>query len=104
MHQLSELTFNSDQAFGTLTTRLLRSGLIDRQQGLGRVIVHTLTEKGKMLLQQGQARHHRVMEGHFAGLSDDERDLLGTLLNKLGGYLTTSHDHRLGLRPIDFGE
>ena len=39
MHFLAELTFNSDQAFGKLVARLLRSGLVQRQSGAGRALV-----------------------------------------------------------------
>ena len=35
-HRLAELTFNSDQSFGRLTTRLRRSKLVTRRPGAGR--------------------------------------------------------------------
>ena len=83
MHQLAELTFNSDQAFGTLTTRLLRSGLIERIPGPGRVSHHRLTPKGEMLLRDGGKLVQAVFAKSFAPLSTEERDALATLLAKL---------------------
>lgn len=54
MHLLAELTFNPDQAFGTLAHNLLRAGLIKRQQGQGRVLIPVLTERGPVLLMEGK--------------------------------------------------
>ena len=83
MHRLAELTFNSDQAFGTLASRLLRAGLIKRRQGRGRVLVHVLTEEGRRLLDEGARCHGTVVEASFAVLLDNERDMLGVILTKL---------------------
>ena len=83
MHRLAELSFNSDQAFGTLTTRLLRIGLIERLQGPGRVTHHRLTPKGVDLLRKGRKLMVKVLALSFAPLDDDERDTLGRLLTKL---------------------
>ena len=83
MHALAELTFNSDQAFGTLASRLLRAGLIERQQGPGRVLVHILTDQGKALLKEGNGRHAAVMHTAFAVLSVEDRDTLGRILRQL---------------------
>src|SRR5271154_3192007 len=52
-HQLAEHTFNSDQAFGTLTNRLLARGWVDRDRGLGRTTLLRLTAKGRALLLEG---------------------------------------------------
>jgi DNA-binding MarR family transcriptional regulator len=83
MHRLAELSFNSDQAFGTLTTRLLRVGLIERLQGPGRVTNHRLTPKGGDLLRKGQKLMMKVLALSFAPLDEEERDTLGRLLAKL---------------------
>jgi DNA-binding MarR family transcriptional regulator len=83
MHRLAELSFNSDQAFGTLTTRLLRSGLIERFQGAGRVTHHRLTPKGAEFLRKGRKLVTKVLASSFASLDEDERDTLGRLLAKL---------------------
>lgn len=83
MHQLAEVTFNSDQAFGTLTTRLLRSGLIERTPGPGRVSHHRLTPKGEKLLGEGGKLVQAVFARSFAPLSGEECDTLAALLAKL---------------------
>ncbi|KJC35563.1 hypothetical protein UP09_30470 [Bradyrhizobium sp. LTSP885] len=83
MHRLAELSFNSDQAFGTLTARLLRVGLIERFQGPGRVTHHRLTPRGTELLREGRKRVMKVLALSFASLDEDERNTLGRLLAKL---------------------
>jgi len=83
MHRLAELSFNSDQAFGTLTTRLLRIGLIERFQGPGRVTHHRLTPNGADLLRKGRKLVLKVLALSFASLDEEERDTLGRLLTKL---------------------
>ena len=85
MHQLSELTFNSDQAFGTLTTRMLRLGLIQRRPGVGRATIHSLTPKGETLLHQGRELLHEVLAASFAPLDEKERVTLAALLGKVVG-------------------
>ncbi len=89
MHRLAELTFNSDQAFGTLAARLLRAGLIERRQGPGRVLAHVLTTRGEALLKEGADRHAAVLHASFAALSAGERDTLGRLLARLARPLST---------------
>jgi DNA-binding MarR family transcriptional regulator len=83
MHRLAELSFNSDQAFGTLTARLLRVRLIERFQGPGRVTHHRLTPKGADLLRKGRKLATKVLALSFASLDEEERDTLGRLLTKL---------------------
>jgi DNA-binding MarR family transcriptional regulator len=84
-HQLAELTFNSDQAFGTLTGRLLRLGLVERQAGGGRALSHRLSSHGATVLAQGRERVLAVYTASFAPLDEDERQQLGRLLTKLLG-------------------
>lgn len=85
MHALAELTFNSDQAFGTLTTRLQRAGLIERSQGPGRVNHHRLTPKGEALRKAGATLASAVLAKSFTPLTGGERDVLAALLTKLVG-------------------
>lgn len=83
MHRLATLTFNSDQAFGTLATRLRRLGLIERHPGRGRATRHGLTPKGKALLRAGRSRVQAVLAVTFAPLREGERKTLARLLGKL---------------------
>jgi DNA-binding MarR family transcriptional regulator len=82
-HALAELTFNSDQAFGTLTTRLERLGFVQRQNGTGRAIHHVLTAKGKQMLEQGYEIYLEFLQVAFAPLKLKERSVLLDLLMKL---------------------
>ena len=52
-HELAGMTFMSDQAFATLSARLLRAGLIERASGGGRRLHHGLTDEGRRLLSEG---------------------------------------------------
>jgi len=82
-HQLAEHTFNSDQAFGTLVTRLSARGLIERGPCNGRATVHRLTKKGKALLSDGQQVMSQVVGESFEPLKKSERDELARLLTKI---------------------
>ena len=82
-HQLAEQTFNSDQAFGTLLTRLQAAGLINRHPGSGRATVHKLTSKGQALLCDGEKIMFEVTNASFIRLTDDEREELARLLSKV---------------------
>jgi DNA-binding MarR family transcriptional regulator len=83
MHLLAELTFQSDQSFGTLATRLIDRGLVARQAGAGRKQLHVLTERGKELLEAGRAVQRQVMSESFAPLNRNERATLLSLLERL---------------------
>ena len=82
-HRLAELTFNSDQAFGTLTTRLLRLGFIEREAGPGRANAHHLTASGKAILAEGKGVMQAVLTASFAPLNDEERTTLLEIMIKL---------------------
>ncbi len=90
-HRLAEITFNSDQAFGTLLTRLLRLGLVERHPGAGHATVHHLTAKGETLFQEGHTLVLEVFAQSFAPLNEDERALLCGLLAKMLGNEQSSN-------------
>ena len=92
-HRLAELTFNSDQAFGTLTTRLLRLGFIERHPGPGRANMHRLTPSGKVMLAKGQEVMQKVLTASFAPLSQEERTTLWKILTKLLVHPLDDDDH-----------
>lgn len=83
-HELALATFQSDQAFGTLATRLVSQGLITREPGRGRRIDHHLTPAGQELLDRGNAVAREVFATSFAELSEAERGQLLALLERLG--------------------
>ncbi|WP_345474038.1 MarR family winged helix-turn-helix transcriptional regulator [Actinoallomurus oryzae] len=81
LHDLALLTFQTDQSFGSLATRMADRGLIERVPGPGRAVRHRLTERGKELLREGTEIHEKVVTGSFAPLAPDELDRLGDLLS-----------------------
>ncbi len=83
MHGLAVRTFNSDQAFGTLMTRLLRQKLVVRQPGAGRTNLHRLTPRGETLLEDGHRCIRQTLVKIFAPLSAAEHTQLQTLLHKV---------------------
>jgi len=82
-HRLAQLSFNSDQAFGTLTNRLIQRGLIVRESGPGRAVAHKLTPLGTSLCSQGAEIHARIIANAFAPLGASDRDILFALLSRL---------------------
>src|SRR5690348_15259684 len=47
LHDLAELTFQTDQSFGSLAVRMVDRGLIERVPGPGRAVKHRLTAHGE---------------------------------------------------------
>ncbi len=82
-HKLAGLTFQTDQAFGTLANRLLDRGLIRREAGEGRAIRHRLTPAGERMLESGLAVADGVLATSFAPLDAAERRQLHGLLTKM---------------------
>lgn len=82
-HQLAELTFNSDQALGTLLTRLHKADLVTPYSGGGRVTLHELSAKGKKLQHEGQQIMQSVTRKSFKVLSAEEQEKLACLLGKI---------------------
>jgi DNA-binding MarR family transcriptional regulator len=83
LHELAQLTFQSDQAFGTLATRMVERGLIERVDGPGRAVRHRITRKGANLLDAGGAIADEVLAESFASLTRRQLDTLGELLDAL---------------------
>ncbi|WP_213816626.1 MarR family winged helix-turn-helix transcriptional regulator [Glaciihabitans sp. dw_435] len=82
-HDLAVVTFQSDQAFGTLANRLVDLGLITRSAGHGRRIEHTLTDEGRQVLTDGHAIVGGILDGRFSPLGEDDRATLLRLLQTL---------------------
>jgi DNA-binding MarR family transcriptional regulator len=75
-HDLALATFQSDQSFGTLASRLVDRGLITRSAGRGRRIEHTLTDAGRTALEEGHQVAQGVLHDLFAPLAEDQRAAL----------------------------
>lgn len=84
-HALALATFQSDQSFGTLATRLVDQRLIVRKPGRGRRIEHELTADGEAVLAAGYPVSTGVLAASFADLSAAERATLFDLIGRAGG-------------------
>lgn len=83
-HALAEMTFQTDQSFGTLANRLEARGLIKRATGRGRAIRHRLTPKGEATLRKGYEVVEPVFEASFSPLTVlQRRELYGLLSTAL---------------------
>ncbi|MFI5952553.1 MarR family winged helix-turn-helix transcriptional regulator [Cryptosporangium sp. NPDC051539] len=86
LHDLAQLTFQTDQSFGTLAGRLLDRGLIERVPGPGRAVRHRLTPHGEQVREAGQALLNEVLERTFRVLGPSELEIFdGFLLRLLNG-------------------
>lgn len=84
LHDLAGLTFQSDQAFGTLAARMADRGLVERVSGPGRAVRHVITRRGRELLARGSEVADEVFAESFAPLSERQREVLAGLLDRLG--------------------
>jgi len=82
-HDLAVATFQSDQAFGTLASRLVDRGLIVRSAGRGRRLEHALTDAGRAALESGHHVASGILDELFAPLGEAQREELLTLLRQL---------------------
>lgn len=80
LHDLAQLTFQSDQAFGTLAARMIDDGLIQRVTGPGRAVKHELTPRGQALRKAGEKVVDPVLEKSFEALSAKQLATFGDLL------------------------
>jgi len=83
LHDLAQLTFQSDQAFGTLAGRMVDRGLIERTGGPGRAVRHRLTGRGERLREEGQALVEQVLVESFSALDAEELAAFDALLQRL---------------------
>jgi DNA-binding MarR family transcriptional regulator len=90
LHDLAQLTFQSDQAFGTLAGRMIERGLIERVPGPGRAVHHRLTDKGLKMRHAGDQIVDSVLAGSFAALTATQLATFDELLVKLLGSSDTN--------------
>lgn len=89
MHELALLTFQSDQAFGTLANRMQNLGIIKKNSGPGRAIRLSLTKKGIKLHLIGSGIVEKVVTETFAQLNPSQLKTLDSLLYQI---LNSTHD------------
>jgi DNA-binding MarR family transcriptional regulator len=80
LHDLAQLTFQTDQSFGTLAARMVERGLIERVPAPGRAIRHRITPQGEAVRREGARRVSATVRRSLAGLSPEQVDQLGALL------------------------
>jgi DNA-binding MarR family transcriptional regulator len=85
LHDLAQLTFQTDQSFGTLAARMIDRGLIERVPGPGRAVRHRLTDRGEELREQAGATLQEVLTESFSPLSAEEVQTFGELLARVLG-------------------
>ncbi|MFF4448739.1 MarR family winged helix-turn-helix transcriptional regulator [Streptomyces sp. NPDC001502] len=83
LHDLAQLTFQTDQAFGTLAARMAARGLIERVPGPGRAVRHALTPHGEEIRQEGERRVAAEVDRSLAPLAEAQLDQLGALLEQV---------------------
>jgi DNA-binding MarR family transcriptional regulator len=82
LHDLAQLTFQTDQSFGSLATRMAAAGLIERVEGPGRAVRHRLTERGEALRVSGQGRVDGVLANSLGRLESTDLEALGDVLER----------------------
>jgi DNA-binding MarR family transcriptional regulator len=85
LHDLAQLTFQTDQSMGSLATRMIARGLITRVEGPGRAIRHTPTPEGERIRKEGAQILDSVLTDSVGSLSPAERSTLLELLTKAAG-------------------
>jgi DNA-binding MarR family transcriptional regulator len=88
-HDLAVLTFQSDQAAGTLVARLIERGFAERVAGPGRAVRHRLTPPGREVLERAGPLVDEVLQGTLGTLTPRELDTLAGLLDRLVSAGTT---------------
>lgn len=83
LHDLAQLTFQTDQSMGTLAGRLIARGLVERVPGPGRAVRHALTAKGTALREAGAQRLDEVLAASFAPLTAAQLAAFDELLRRL---------------------
>jgi DNA-binding MarR family transcriptional regulator len=77
------MTFQTDQSFGALANRLLKSGMIERLPGPGRAIRHRLTPRGEATLRKGHEVVGPVLESSLAPLTSRQREDFYRLIGRV---------------------
>jgi DNA-binding MarR family transcriptional regulator len=72
LHDIAVLTFQSDQAMGTLAQRMIDRGLITRAAGRGRAVRHALTDRGEAVRTRAQDLVDQALATSFSPLDPAE--------------------------------
>jgi DNA-binding MarR family transcriptional regulator len=91
LHDLAQLTFQTDQSFGALAGRMIERGFIERIPGPGRAVHHRLTAKGMELRRAGDQIVASVLARSFAALTPARLKTFDKLLIQLLGSPRRGH-------------
>ncbi len=80
LHELAQLTFQTDQSMGTLASRMIGRGLLERVTGPGRAVRHAITPAGERARRAGSDIMDGVLAESLGSLSPGERATLYRLL------------------------
>ncbi|MFE3188299.1 MarR family winged helix-turn-helix transcriptional regulator [Nocardia sp. NPDC059240] len=81
LHELAQLTFQTDQSMGTLASRMIERGLLERVAGPGRAIRHRLTAQGAEGYRAGGRAMDEILADTLGALSPSDRTTMYRLLN-----------------------
>lgn len=84
LHDLAQLTYQTDQSMGALAARMVERGQLERMTGPGRAVRHRLTPEGERLRAAGATVVDDVLRASLGRLSSDELDTLERLLHITG--------------------
>jgi len=80
LHDLAQLTFQTDQSMGALAGRMTDRGLLERLTGPGRAVRHQLTPEGQRLREAGAAMVDQVLTESLGRLTPGDLAVLLRLL------------------------
>lgn len=84
LHDLAVLTFQTGQSMGTLASRMVDRGLLERLTGSGRAIRHRITPEGERVRREGSRVLDGVLRSTLGRLSKDDLATLHRLLLEAG--------------------
>jgi len=80
LHELAQLTFQTDQSMGTLASRMIERGWLQRVTSPGRAVRHAITPAGERARRAGSGIMDEVLAGSVGSLSPADRVTLYRLL------------------------
>jgi len=80
LHELAQLTFQTDQSMGTLASRMIDKGVLERVAGPGRAVRHAITPAGERARSAGSDILDEILAESVGSLSPAERVTLCRLL------------------------
>ena len=85
LHELAQLTFQTDQSMGALASRMISRGLLERAGGPGRAVRHLITPPGEQARRAGSDIMNAVLRESLGGLTAPQRATLYRLLTEAAG-------------------